>query len=252
MRSAKTKRMRATRLAAAGAAALALALTAAACGSSNTADTSSTGPATVTRTVTVNTGTGTSTPATTTSTTSTGTTTTTTTSTPTTTTPTTTTPTTKTGATTTTSTSGGSGLASDQCVASELTPVSKGSNGAAGTIIWEIALKNTGSSACNTYGWPGAQFLDSSGTPIGKPATRTTTSMQSGSVHPTVITLQPGAEANFYIQVNDAAGGGAGCTSAAYLQIYAPNDTTAMRLGTSQQVEYCPTTTVTPLQASAG
>lgn len=241
MRSAKLRGMRVPRLAAAAVAALTVAVTAAACGSSNTADTSTTGPVTVTKTqtVTVNTGTATGTTSTPASTTTTGTTS----STP--------TATSTTQTQTGTSTSGGAGLNADACVAADLTPVSEGSNGAAGTIIWTVGLKNTGNSTCKTYGWPGAQFLDSNGKPIGQPATRTTTTMASGTVHPSSITLNPGDTAQFYIQVNDAAGGGAGCTNAAYLQIYAPDDTTAMRLSTSQQVQYCPKTTVTPLQAGS-
>lgn len=250
MQSPKFKRMRAPRLAAAAVAALTTALAAAACGSSNTADTTGggtgTGPATVTRTITVDTGTTTGENTAPASTVTTGTA-----STPPTSTSTTQTQTQTTG-TSTSSTSGGSGLNADACVAADLTPVSEGSNGAAGTIIWTVGLKNTGNSPCKTYGWPGAQFLDSSGKPIGQPATRTTTTMASGTVHPTSISLNPGDTAHFYIQVNDAAGGGAGCTNASYLQIYAPDDTTAMRLATSQQIQYCPKTTVTPLQSGTG
>jgi hypothetical protein len=248
MLASKIRAMRPTRTAGV-AAALVAALGLAACGSSNTADTSGSGPATVTKTqtVTVSTSgaTGTS-PSTTTATTSTPTSSTTTTG------PTTTTVTSTSTTATGTTTSGGSGLTGDHCVASELTPVSKSANGAAGTIIWEVALKNTSSANCATEGYPGVQFLDSSGNPVGHPATRTTTTMAGGTVQPSPITLRPGDSAYFYVQVNDAAGGGAGCSNVSYLQIYAPDDSTAMRLTASQEIQYCPKLTVTPLQASPG
>jgi hypothetical protein len=136
-------------------------------------------------------------------------------------------------------------------VAANLTPVSRSTNGAAGTIVWEVALKNTSSAECATDGYPGAQFLDSSGNAIGNPATRSTT-WAGGTIQPSPIELKPGDSAYFYIQVNDAAGGGAGCTGVSALQIYAPDDTAAMKLTASPEIQYCPKLTVTPLTASTG
>ncbi len=49
------------------------------------------------------------------------------------------------------------------CTASDLTPTFLGSNGAAGTIVLGFALKNTGSTTCHTYGWPGVELLSASG-----------------------------------------------------------------------------------------
>ncbi len=62
----------------------------------------------------------------------------------------------------------------DACNASDLTPVYLGSNGAAGTIVLGFALKNTGSTTCHTYGWPGVQFLSSSGAALPTGSVRTT------------------------------------------------------------------------------
>ncbi len=61
------------------------------------------------------------------------------------------------------------------CSAADLTPVFLGSNGAAGTIVLGFSLKNTSSTSCHTYGWPGVQFLSSRGSALRTGATRTTT-----------------------------------------------------------------------------
>lgn len=133
------------------------------------------------------------------------------------------------------------------CVAADLTPRFVGGNGAAGTDILSFALANTSSAACHTYGWPGVQFLGADGTPVEPPASRTTTDPAAQHpVEPTEITLKPGQEATFVIVISDAYDGGAGCRNASYLQIYAPDDTTAMRLAV--KASPCPKSSVTPLQ----
>ncbi len=216
------------------------------CGSNNTADTN---PVTVTKTQTVTINPTGSTPSP-----DTGTATTASTTTATGTTPTatgTTTSSTSTSTSTRTGSSGGSGLSGSHCTASGLTPVSRSTNGAAGTIAWEIALKNTGNADCATEGYPGVQFIDSRGSTVGQPATRSTT-WAGGTIQPGPIELKPGESAYFYIDVDDAAGGGSGCTGVSALQIYAPDDTTAMKLTASPEIQYCPKLTVTPLTASAG
>jgi hypothetical protein len=197
------------------AAALAVTLSVAACGgSSKTADLSGQStPATVTQTVTA--------PATTTS-----------------------AATTSTAATSTTAAASTTGPGS-ACVAADLTPKYLGSNGAAGTLEYGFALVNSSSTACHTYGWPGAEFLTSAGTPIGTGAKRVK-SDAVGSVQSTQINLAPGDEASFRVAVHDAVDGGKGCTTAGFLQIYAPDDTTALKV--IAKVSACPSATVTPLQ----
>ncbi len=100
--------------------------------------------------------------------------------------------------TNTTATSKTTTQISDACNASDLTPVYLGSNGAAGTIVLGFALKNTGSSTCHTYGWPGVQFLSSSGSPLPTGSVRTTGDVV-GSTPATLVTLKPGEEASFPI-----------------------------------------------------
>ena len=104
-----------------------------------------------------------------------------------------------------------------------------GSNGAAGTIVLGFALKNTGSTACRTYGWPGVAFQSSKGAAPPTNATRTTGDVV-GSTPADVLTLQPGQEASFRMVTSDMATGGGSCPTAGKLQIYAPNDTVAMKV----------------------
>lgn len=159
-------------------------------------------------------------------------------------------PTTSTGTTLTSTTTTPSGP--PQCVAADLTPIYLGSNGAAGTSIYGFALRNTSGKSCHTYGWPGVAFLATSGAMLPTNVTRTSIDMV-GTVHPTAITLKPGREASFRIAVSTAYNGGVGCKPSSLLQIYAPNDTVAMRVVmTGGSAEVCGKATVTPLQPGKG
>jgi hypothetical protein len=196
-------------------AALICGLSLAACGSSNSSDQT---PVTVTQTVT----TPVTPPATSTAT-GTG-------------------PQTDTTATKTSTTSGAVGAA---CTASDLTPSFLGSNGAAGTIVLGFALKNTGSTTCHTYGWPGVQFLSSAGAALPTGATRTTGDVV-GSTPANVLTLAPGEAASFRMVSSDMGPGGSACPNASALQIFAPDDTVRMRVSLNG-VAACGKTTVSPM-----
>jgi hypothetical protein len=198
-------------------AALTCALALAACGSSNSSDQT---PVTVTQTVTSP---GTTPPATTTTATGTG-------------------PQTDTTATKTSTTPGAIGAA---CTASDLTPSFLGSNGAAGTIVLGFALKNTGSTTCHTYGWPGVQFLSAAGAALPTGSTRTTGDVV-GSTPANVLTLAPGEAASFRMVTSDMGPGGSACPSAAALQIFAPDDTVKMKVSLNG-VAACGKTTLSPM-----
>jgi hypothetical protein len=131
------------------------------------------------------------------------------------------------------------------CAASDLTPVYLGSNGAAGTIVLGFALKNTGTSTCHTYGWPGVQFLSSSGAALPTGAVRTTGDVV-GSTPANVLTLAPGEEASFRLVTSDMGPNGSSCPTAADLQIYAPDDTVKMKVSVSG-VAACGKATLSPL-----
>ena len=139
--------------------------------------------------------------------------------------------------------------ATDTCNASDLSASFLGSNGAAGTIVLGFALKNTGTTTCQTYGWPGVEFLSSSGRPLPTDATRTTADVV-GSTPANLLTLNPGAQASFRIVASDIGPGGASCPTASALQIYAPNDTVTMKVPLPG-VAACGHATLSPLLPGA-
>lgn len=162
--------------------------------------------------------------------------------------PTATTPTTATGPLTNTVATGPATTPtalSNPCSAADLTPSLLGTNGAAGTLVLGIALKNTGTKACQTYGWPGVEFLSSSGAALPTNATRTTADVV-GATPANVLTLQPGEEASFRIVSSDVAPGGGSCPTASALQIYAPNDTATMKVKLPG-VAACGSATLSPM-----
>ena len=151
-------------------------------------------------------------------------------------------PLTDTTATNTTTTPHASGAA---CTSSDLTPAYLGSNGGGGAIVLGFALKNTGSATCHTYGWPGVQFLDSSGKKLPTTGFKTT-SDKLGDTHATVLTLKPGEEASFRIVASDIASGGGSCPTTSGLQIYPPDDTATVKVSLPG-IEACSNITWSPL-----
>ncbi len=164
-------------------------------------------------------------------------------------------PATVTTATITAPDSGGAGLTSPTataaaCVAADLTPTAAPPNGATGTVVLGFTVKNTGSAACSTYGWPGIAFVDASGTAVSTPTTRTTRDIL-GATPPTKLVIAAGGEASFRVTVHDSndQGGEAGCGSFATVQIIAPNDTAAMRVKLPDgPAEVCGAAAVSPLE----
>ncbi len=137
------------------------------------------------------------------------------------------------------------GAVSSPCTAADLTPTYLGSNGATGTIVLGFALRNTGSTTCHTYGWPGVAFLSSSGAELPTHATRTTGDVV-GPTPANVLTLDPGQSASFPMVASDMATGGGTCPTASALQIIAPNDTATMKVAVPG-IAACGRATVSPL-----
>jgi hypothetical protein len=129
-------------------------------------------------------------------------------------------------ATNTTTTAHGAGPA---CNTSDLTPSYLGSNGAAGTIVLGVALKNTGTATCHTYGWPGIHWLSPGGKPLPTNPFQTTGDLL-GKSEPSVLTLKPGEQASFRIVASDVAPGGTSCPTVGALQIYPPDDRSTIKL----------------------
>ncbi|HET9094725.1 MAG TPA: DUF4232 domain-containing protein [Solirubrobacteraceae bacterium] len=147
--------------------------------------------------------------------------------------------------TTATKTSTTPGAVGTPCTAADLTPSYLGSNGATGTIVLGFAVKNTGSTPCHTYGWPGVAFLSSTGAQLPTHATRTSGDVV-GSTPANVLTLAPGQTASFRMVTSDMATGGGTCPTAAALQIIAPDDTATMKVPVPS-IAACGKGTVSPL-----
>lgn len=156
---------------------------------------------------------------------------------------------TSTSSTTTTSTTGTT--STGQCTAAQLHPVLLSGQGAAGTDIYVVALRNVSSSSCRTYGYPGVSFLNATGAALPTNVTRTTTDA-AGNATASAITLTPGEEASFRVAVAVAYEGGEYCKTATTMQIYPPESTVALKLalsGGGSQV--CGKATVIPLQSGS-
>ncbi len=136
---------------------------------------------------------------------------------------------------------------SSQCVAAGLALSYLGGQGATGHGELGFALKNTGSSACDTGGYPGIQFLASDGSALPTTPQHTTDDF-FGHVDLRRLTLQPGQTASFRLGVSHGAGSSTGCTTAAGLQVIAPNDTATLKVQIPNGASECGgAATVSPL-----
>jgi hypothetical protein len=142
--------------------------------------------------------------------------------------------------------------ASPACTASRLALLYQGSNGAVGTLALYFALRNTGTVPCHTYGYPGVLFMSGSGVALPTRTTRTTHD-PLGDTPVRSVMIAPGRTAAFRLIANLAAeaGTGAGCTTAAYLQAIAPDDTATMRVRLPGGVPECGQATLSPLMSGS-
>lgn len=140
------------------------------------------------------------------------------------------------------------------CRASGLTLTYLGGQGATGHGLLGFRLRNSGSSSCTTGGYPGVLFLTSSGAALATHPRHTTTDF-FGTTTLRELTLAPGATASFRLGVDHVSSSpsGAGCVTAAAVQIIAPNDTATIKVAIPGGAYECGgTVTVSPLQAGDG
>jgi hypothetical protein len=140
------------------------------------------------------------------------------------------------------------GATSNRCTAANLSLSYLGGQGATGHGELGFALKNTGSSACATGGYPGIQFLAGDGSDLPTTPQHTTDDF-FGHLPLQPLTLQPGQTASFRLGVSHGGGSSSGCNTAAGLQVIAPNDTATLKVQIPNGASECGTTTVSPLQA---
>ncbi len=122
-----------------------------------------------------------------------------------------------------------------------------GQQGATGHGELGFALRNTGSSSCATFGFPGVLFLNRAGGPLPTASTRTTHDF-FGSTPAVALVIAPGASASFRLGVTHGISSSAGCTTAYGLQVIPPNDTAALRVTIPGGAYECGTATVSPLR----
>ena len=115
------------------------------------------------------------------------------------------------------------------CSTSSLSLAAGDAQGAAGSTYEDYLLVNRGASPCTLTGFPGVSFLNAAGTTLGV-ATRSTTMYAT-------ITLGVGQTASFMVHTSNL-GSDAGCAAATQttttLLVYPPNETTTLRVPTTQ------------------
>ena len=133
------------------------------------------------------------------------------------------------------------------CKAATLALSYLGGLGATGHGELGFALKNTGSSSCNTIGYPGIQFLARSGSPLPTTPTHTTDDF-FGHLPLKELIVAPGDTVSFRLGVTHGAASAAGCTTAHGLGVIAPNDTATLHVTLPNGAYECGTATVSPMQ----
>ncbi|MGH2858258.1 MAG: DUF4232 domain-containing protein [Solirubrobacteraceae bacterium] len=146
-----------------------------------------------------------------------------------------------------TSTESAAASTAPPCRASGLSLSFLGGQGATGHGELGFALRNTGSSACSTVGYPGIQFLDGSGNAL-TTTPRHTTSDFFGQLPLRTLTVAVGGTVSFRLGVSHGGGSAALCQSAHGLQVIPPNDTATLRVTIPQGATECGATTVSPMQ----
>jgi hypothetical protein len=137
--------------------------------------------------------------------------------------------------------------AASLCRAAALSLSYLGQQGATGHGELGFALRNTGSSSCHTFGYPGILVLGRTGQAL--PTTPSHSTRDFFGVTPEVgITVAPGRSVSFRLQVTHGINGTAGCSTAYGLQVIPPNDTAMLRTTIPSGAYQCRTAVVSPLR----
>ncbi|MGA2835444.1 MAG: DUF4232 domain-containing protein [Acidimicrobiales bacterium] len=107
-------------------------------------------------------------------------------------------------------------------------------NGTAGATHYGFTFRNTGSTACTLYGFPGVSFLDASGSQIGAAAQR------EGNVAIATVTLSVGGSAYSSVAVTDPGiPPCSGSATAAQIRIYPPGQTQSTSVAAPSGLQVC-------------
>ena len=111
-----------------------------------------------------------------------------------------------------------------------------------------FALRNTGSTGCRTYGYPGFLFLDQHGGALPTIPHHTTNDF-FGSTPAVPLVIEPGQSASFRLDVGHGVATSNGCATAYALQVIPPNDTATLRVSIPNGSYECRDANVSPLRA---
>jgi len=164
--------------------------------------------------------------------------------------PQTTSATTTTTSTTSTATPAPTTAAADrsQCRAANLALSFLGQQGGMGHGEIGFKLRNTGSTGCRTYGYPGILFLDRRGGALPTIPHHTTNDF-FGSTPAAPLMIAPGKSASFRLDVGHGVATANGCATAYGLQVIPPNDTAKLRTTIPNGSYECRDANVSPLRA---
>ncbi len=133
------------------------------------------------------------------------------------------------------------------CRASTLALLILGQQGATGHGEIGVAMRNTGSATCHTFGYPGVLFLGKTGQPLPTIPTHTTHDF-FGTAPEIGINVAPGESVSFRLGVTHGINGTQGCSTAFGLQVIPPNDTATLRTTIPNGAYQCRTVTVSPVR----
>jgi Protein of unknown function (DUF4232) len=150
--------------------------------------------------------------------------------------------------TTTTSTTATTTAGPPPCVASDLALSFLGQQGGMGHGEIGFQLRNTSSTSCRTYGYPGIQFLDQQGRPLPTIPHHTTNDF-FGATPAVPLVIAPGESASFRLDVGHGVATSNGCATAYSLQVIPPNDTATLRTTIPGGSYECRDANVSPLRA---
>jgi hypothetical protein len=123
-----------------------------------------------------------------------------------------------------------------------------GGQGATGHGLLGFAMRNTGSAACTTLGYPGIQFLSKRDAVLPTRDIRTTTDF-FGTTKLARLTVAPGQSASFRLGVSHGAATTQPCVTAGFVQVIPPNDTSTALIPIPGGVYECGgAVTVSPMQ----
>lgn len=135
---------------------------------------------------------------------------------------------------------------SGECQAAQLALVYLGGQGATGHGDLGFALRNRSAHSCSTYGYPGIQFLDTTGKPLPTHATHSTDDF-FGHLPLRALSVAPGQSVSFRLDVTHGSGSRGQCPTAAALQVIAPGDTRALSTTIGHGAYECGQAIVSPL-----